>query len=79
MTSSVVSTDSNVTVSTLSITPTIQDNGSHLACQAKVKGLVGSAKDDSRKIIVNCEYYALIFIILDTGLGKLSKSLGSTV
>ena len=53
---SVVSSDQNVTVSTLTFTPKIKDNGSLLACQAKVNGLVGSAKDDSMKIIVHCKY-----------------------
>ena len=63
---SVVSSDQNVTVSTLTFTPKIKDNGSLLACQAKVNGLVGSAKDDSMKIIVHCKYshpWVLYFIL----------------
>ncbi|GFQ79678.1 ig-like domain-containing protein, partial [Trichonephila clavata] len=49
-----VSAQGNVTTSTLTITPTSDDNGKFLYCQADNPAIPGSAIEDGWKLDVHC-------------------------
>lgn len=52
------SADSNVTISTVTFTPEISDNGKHLSCRADNPSIPGSGLEEAVRLHVNCEFFS---------------------
>lgn len=68
------SSDSNVTISTVTFTPEISDNGKHLSCRADNPSIAGSGLEEAVRLHINCK-----FSLSSTSTSLLSVSLVSSL